>query len=97
MSKRKRTTTPTFNPASSWEEETEVEGLTLWDLKRPVCSIITDENAPNVELPNAKLSEFKVPPNKLTSPPPRSPACSRASPLFPIADPFPPRCLCLCP
>ena len=96
MSKRKRTTTQTFNPASSWEEETEVEGLTLWDLKRPVCSIITDEKAPNVALPNAKLSEFKVRPNKLLLPPPFS-CFSRASPLFPIADPFPPRCLCLCP
>jgi len=85
MSKRKRTTTPTFNPASSWEEETEVEGLTLWDLKRPVCSIITDENAPNVELPNAKLSEFKVPPNKLTSPPPvllLAPVLPHCSPLL---------------
>ena len=25
-----------FNPISEWEEHTEVEGLTLWDLNRPV-------------------------------------------------------------
>lgn len=28
-----------FNPISEWEEQVEVEGLTLWDLNRPVWAI----------------------------------------------------------
>ena len=30
----------TYNPISNYEEHLEVEGLTLWDLNRPVCSKI---------------------------------------------------------
>jgi hypothetical protein len=34
-----------FNPISEWEEHLEVEGLTLWDLNRPVWTIKEDTAA----------------------------------------------------
>ena len=39
MPKRGHASLEGFNPISDWEEQVEVEGLTLWDLNRPVWTV----------------------------------------------------------
>jgi hypothetical protein len=58
----KRKSNETFNPVSSWREETVVDGLTLWEMNRPVWKTVeeNEEEPAIIELPNSNMPEFKV-------------------------------------
>jgi hypothetical protein len=60
-----------FNPASNYEEKVEVEGLTLWELNRPIWKTFpapartdpkasTTEDLHTISINSRVLSEFKV-------------------------------------
>ena len=57
----KRKASDAFNRVSAYEEEVEVEGLTLWDLNRPLWKAVQkSDNVEDLNLKALSFSEFKV-------------------------------------